>query len=159
MGELAMTFDPAAEREAIRLLKARYFRHMDQKDWDNWATVFTEDVVVLVDSEVSKGFELTAPHDLVAGRDAFVGHIREFLKDVSTVHHGHMPEITIASPTEATGIWAMEDKLIWPDGTTLHGYGHYRESYRKEDGQWRIARLELSRLRMDHGHVREPSNV
>ena len=143
--------NPAAEREAICQLKARYFRYMDQKDWDNWATVFTEDVVVLVDSAVSNGFALTAPHDLVSGRAAFVGHIRRFLDGVVTVHHGHMPEITIHSPTEATGIWAMEDKLIWRDGTTLHGYGHYRETYRKEDGQWRIARLELSRLRMDHG--------
>jgi hypothetical protein len=159
MAEPSVVSDPTAEREAICLLKARYFRYMDQKDWDNWASVFAEDVVVLVDSAVSNGFELTAPHDLVTGRDAFVGHIRVFLAEVSTVHHGHMPEIAIISPTEATGIWAMEDKLIWPDGTTLHGYGHYREHYRKEDGQWRIARLELSRLRMDHGHIRERLDV
>ena len=40
-------------------------------------------------------------------------------------------EITFVSPTEATGIWSMEDKIKWPDGRTLHGYGHYHERYRK----------------------------
>jgi hypothetical protein len=45
----------------------------------------------------------------------------------------------------------MEDKLIWRDGSRLHGYGHYHETYRKEaDGEWRIATLDLTRLRLDH---------
>jgi hypothetical protein len=149
MADTATIADPMAEREAICQLKARYFRFMDTKQWDDWATVFTDDVVVLVDSAVSNGTELSAPHDLPTGRDAFVEHIRHFLDGVVTIHHGHMPEISLTSPTEATGIWAMEDKIRWPDGRTLHGYGHYHERYRKEDGQWRIARLEISRLRMD----------
>ena len=62
-----------------------------------------------------------------------------------------MPEITITSETTATGIWAMEDKLIWRDGSRLHGYGHYHETYRKgADGAWRIATLDITRLRLDH---------
>ena len=32
--------------EQIRQLKARYFRSMDQKDWDLWEQVFTEDVLI-----------------------------------------------------------------------------------------------------------------
>jgi hypothetical protein len=39
--------------------------------------------------------------------------------------------------------------LRWPDGTELHGYGHYHEIYAKLDGHWRIKRSELTRLRMD----------
>jgi hypothetical protein len=31
----------------------------------------------------------------------------------------------------------------------LHGYGHYEEAYRKVDGDWRIHRLKLTRLRED----------
>jgi hypothetical protein len=31
----------------------------------------------------------------------------------------------------------------------LQGYGHYHEEYVREDGEWKIARLELSRLRVD----------
>jgi len=71
---------------------------------------------------------------------------------VVTVHHGHMSEIEVTSPTTATGIWAMEDKLRWPSGASLgemHGYGHYHETYVKVDGAWRIKTLTLTRLRVD----------
>jgi hypothetical protein len=63
-----------------------------------------------------------------------------------------MPEIEITSPTTATGIWAMEDKLRWPDGapmSAMHGYGHYHETYEEVDGGWRIKTIELRRLRLD----------
>ncbi|PRC48766.1 DUF4440 domain-containing protein, partial [Mycobacterium sp. ITM-2017-0098] len=35
----------ADELEAIRALKARYFRLMDTKDWRAWRQVFADDVV------------------------------------------------------------------------------------------------------------------
>ena len=53
--------------------------------------------------------------------------ISELVDDVVTVHHGHMPEIDVTSPTTATGTWAMEDTLRWHEGSplqTMHGYGH-----------------------------------
>jgi hypothetical protein len=74
------------------------------------------------------------------------------LRDVVTVHHGHMPEIEITSPTTATGIWAMEDHLRFPPGARLrelHGYGHYHETYVKLEGEWRIQSTKLVRLRLD----------
>ena len=43
----------ATQREAISQLKAHDFRFIDQKDRDNWATVFTDDIVVLVESALS----------------------------------------------------------------------------------------------------------
>jgi hypothetical protein len=49
------------------------------------------------------------------------------------------------SPTTATGIWAMEDLLIFADGRELHGAGHYHETYEKHDGSWRIKSLHLTR--------------
>ena len=33
--------------------------------------------------------------------------------------------------------------------TGLQGYGHYLEEYIREDGQWRISRTRLERLRVD----------
>ena len=126
--------------EAIRGLKARYFRTMDTKDWAAMREVFTDDVVI--DTTDSGG-------GVVSGADAFMDFLRETLADVITVHHGHMPEIEVTSPTTATGVWAMEDRLRWPDGSELLGFGHYHEAYEKVDGSWRIKSSTLTRLRMD----------
>jgi uncharacterized protein (TIGR02246 family) len=126
--------------EAIKQLKARYFRTLDTKDWEAMRQVFTDDVVV--DTTASGG-------DVVAGGDAFVGFLQSTLQDVVTVHHGHMPEIELTSATTAKGIWAMQDLLRWPDGRELSGYGHYHETYQRVDGAWRIKTLKLTRLRMD----------
>ena len=126
--------------KAIEQLKARYFRTMDTKDWAGMREVFTDSVVM--DTTDSGG-------NVLAGADAFMAFLRESLADVVTVHQGHTPEIELTSDTTATGVWALEDMLWWPDGTHLHGYGHYHERYEKADGAWRIASSKLTRLRMD----------
>ncbi len=125
---------------AIEQLKARYFRMMDTKDWNAMRDVFTDAVVV--DTTDSGG-------TVIFGADAFMAFLRETLADVVTVHHGHTPEIELTSETTATGVWAMEDMLRWPDGTELHGFGHYHEAYEKLDDVWRISATRLTRLRMD----------
>ena len=126
--------------KAIEQLKARYFRTMDTKDWAGMREVFADGVVM--DTTASGG-------SVISGADDFIAFLRETLADVVTVHHGHMPEIELTSSTTATGIWAMEDMLRWPDGSELHGYGHYDETYEKADGAWRISSSTLARLRMD----------
>ena len=129
--------------EEIKLLKARYFRCMDTKDWAGYAQVFAPDAVMDMTSEGA---------GVTTGNREIAAFVQGVVGDVTTVHHGHMPEIEITSPTTATGIWAMEDKLRWPDGApmgSMHGYGHYHETYQKVDGGWRIKTLELRRLRVD----------
>ena len=130
----------ADEIEAIAQLKARYFRTMDAKDWDAMRAVFSDDLVM--DTTESGG-------DKITGADEFMAFLRDAIGDVVTVHHGHMPEIELTSATTATGIGAMEDMLRWPDGTEMHGYGHDHQTYRNEDGTWRIATSSLTRLRTD----------
>jgi len=126
--------------EAIKQLKARYCRTMDTKDWAAMRQVFTDDVEM--DTTASGG-------GVVTGADDVMAFLHDAIGDVLTVHHCHMPEIQLTSPASASGVWAMEDMLRWPDGTELHGYGHYHETYEKVDGEWRIKRCELTRLRMD----------
>jgi hypothetical protein len=87
--------------------------------------------------------------DVITGATTFLAFLVEAIGEVVTVHHGHTPEIEITSPNRATGVWAMEDMLRWPNGMELHGYGHYHETYEKVDGTWRIASSTLTRLRMD----------
>jgi uncharacterized protein (TIGR02246 family) len=126
--------------EAIKQLKARYFRTFDTKDWDGYRQVFTDDVAVDLTATGGKTY---------TGADLFMTFMRKYLSDAVTVHHGHMPEITITSPSTAGGIWAMEDWIWFANGRALHGSGHYHETYRKADGAWRIATLALTRLRLD----------
>jgi len=131
------------EIEAIRRLKARYFRLLDTKDWDGLADVFTTDAHIDMRGEGG---------GVTTGAAEFVGALREVLEPVTTVHHGHMPEIELTSGTTATGIWAMEDELWWPEGHTprhLHGFGHYHEAYERVAGGWRISSMTLTRLRRE----------
>src|SRR5918994_4058878 len=86
--------------EAIKHLKARYFRMMDTKDWDGFAAVFTDDVEIDVTGEGG---------GVTHGVSEFLPFLRAAIEDVITVHHGHMPEVELTSPTTARGIWAMED--------------------------------------------------
>jgi hypothetical protein len=133
--------DPAVGVEAIKQLKARYFRTLDAKDWAGLRRVFTDDVVI--DTSASPG------GNVVAGADEFMVFLRGVIGDASTVHHGHTPEIELTSATTARGIWAMEDMLRWPDGREIHGYGHYHDTYEMAEGAWRIKTLTLTRLRVD----------
>lgn len=128
------------EIEAIKQLKARYFRFLDTKDWDGFRGVFTDDVVV--DTTASGG-------DVVEGAEAFTSFVREALTDAVTIHQGHMPEIQLTSDTTAVGVWALHDIVIWPNGVRLDGYGHYHEDYVNGAGGWRIARSTLTRLHTD----------
>jgi hypothetical protein len=130
--------------EEIKQLKARYFRCMDTRRWTELASVFSRDA------------HLDADGFTADGRDGIVAFLQRVLRDARTVHHGHMPEITITSPTTAHGIWAMFDYVEFgssdPDGVAprgLVGYGHYEEDYVVEDQAWRIAYLRLTRLRVD----------
>ena len=137
----------AEDVEAIKNLKARYYRCMDTKQWDGWNEVFAVDATLDTREE--------APDlDIVVGRENIIAFVSGVLEGVTTCHHGHMPEIELTSETTATGIWAMEDHLWVSEGNplpyrSLHGFGHYHETYEKVDGRWYIKTLKLTRIRVD----------
>ena len=144
-----MTSSAAAETlleiEAIKRLKARYFRTMDTKDWAGFRAVFADDASIDVTEDAGEA-------GIVEGGDAIAAFIEGAVGPATTVHHGHMPEITLTGPGTATGVWAMYDYVEMPseEGRRgLHGYGHYHETYVKRGDEWRIASMKLSRLRVD----------
>lgn len=143
--------DVDRELQAISLLKARYFRWMDTKSWDAWRTVFAPDVVAIFANAVgpAESEEARASSSRWEGVDTLVDRISEILGECVTVHHGHTPELELTSPTTAVGIWAMADIVDFPGGQTLHGAGHYQETYEKVDGNWRIKTIQLTRTRME----------
>jgi uncharacterized protein (TIGR02246 family) len=133
-------------QEEIRQLKSRYFRTMDTRDWKGMSQVFTSDIV----------FEFPEGDKVTKGRDAVMTWIEGAFAEMTSVHHGHCHEVAIDSETEAHGIIAMEDFIRAPDRKTVlyHGMGHYTESYRIEDGRWRIAKTRLTRLFSDTSDTR-----
>jgi hypothetical protein len=64
-----------------------------------------------------------------------------------------MAEIEIDTPSTARGIWTFEDRLWgWPPGEasgSLHGFGIYHETYVKLAEGWRVASMEIERLRVE----------
>jgi hypothetical protein len=139
-----------AASEAIRCLKARYFRLLDTKEWRQFRLLFCAECEF---DDTSTPFP---------DADAFVTAIAEIHASTQTVHHGHSPEIEITSAVTARAIWAMSDYVTWPpdapplafgsvtkEAYGFRGYGYYKEEYRKEADSWKISRFKLSRIRID----------
>jgi hypothetical protein len=130
--------------EQIKQLKARYFRFIDTKNWEAFRDLFTDDCVHHLPQE--------SPVPSMTN-EAYFAQNEALLTPGVTTHHGHMPEITLLSDTEAEGIWAMFDyvQIDPPSGrVSIMGYGHYVETYRKgDDGRWRISSKRNERIRLD----------
>ncbi|MFC9978462.1 nuclear transport factor 2 family protein [Gordonia sp. NPDC127522] len=141
----------------IQRLFAQRLQVMDMRQWDRYGSLHTEDVVSESWGELPDDKQPTTGGTAgrVVGREALAATIRKTLDGpvrITTVHHGHTPQIELTSTTTATGLWAMEDHLWWTDGDEehhLHGYGHYHEEYRRVDGEWLFSYRRLSRLRVD----------
>jgi len=127
--------------EAIKVLKARALRAMDGKDWPVYETLHAPDHV----SDTYGG-------EPAVGAKANTARLAQVLEGITTVHHAHMPEITLTSADTAEGIWSMEDMLFWKQGAEehwLHGYGHYHERYRRGPEGWQFVHRRLTRIRVD----------
>jgi hypothetical protein len=128
-----------AEIDEIVRLKHAYFRLLDTKCFDELGRLLTEDA-----SSAYASGELSQQ-----GRAAIVAFLADSLGDrgIVTMHTGHHPEITLTSPTTATGRWYLEDRVLVPaHDFELHGTALYRDEYRKESGHWRISHTGYVRI-------------
>jgi bile-acid 7alpha-dehydratase len=119
------------EIEAIKQLKYRYMRCIDQKLWKEMETCFTPDATCSY-SGGKYSFH---------GRDAIMKFLIESMDRPTFLssHRVHQPEIELTSATTATGIWALEDWVIDEQhGISLHGAAFYRDQYVKPGGAWKI---------------------
>jgi len=133
-----MTPADLVEHEAIKRLKYKYLRCLDQKRWDEMRECFTEDAV----AAYSGG---KYAYD---GRDAILDFLRRAMgaETFLSSHRVHHPEIELRSPSEATATWALEDVVIeekW--GITIRGAAFYEDEYAKLDGRWLIRRTGYKR--------------
>jgi hypothetical protein len=133
---------PQLDIEKIKLLKARYCRYLDTKNWRAWRELFADEFL----SEI-----VDSAGQVIVGADEFVAYTRRTIGKWSqaTVHYVHAPEMALTSPMTAQGIWALNDAVDLLPMVTLRGFGHYHETYEKIDGQWRLTSSRLTRLRED----------
>ena len=131
--------------EAIRLLKARYFRWIDTKQWEQLPALFASDLKI-----VTPGGKVW-----MEGGDNYAASLKFGLTDAVSCHQGLTGEIDIENEDNATAIWAMQDIITWTEchpregWKAITGRGHYHETYRREQGEWRIAALSLTRISLD----------
>jgi uncharacterized protein (TIGR02246 family) len=132
--------------EDIRALMARRVRCLDEKDWAGFADCYAEDAV---------SYSLSASGaDATIGARAIADGVSGKLQGIITVHQIHTPEIDILAEDVARGVCPLADILSWEkDGRRhwLRGYGHYRQTFKKIDGSWRISEHHLTRLLIEHG--------
>ena len=134
--------------EAIRRLKARYFRLIDQQDWRGVGELFAPGATVDVSSSTVSG----SGQGVYDAPERFVAMLSKALHGAVTVHHGHTDEIEMTGADTARGVWAMEDRIWFPEGSpirTLWGAGWYEEDYERVEGRWRIVRMVLHRQRVE----------
>lgn len=136
--------------EAIKQLKAKYFRCLDGKLWDELETTLSPNI----ETSYSDGkLVFHSPKEITEYLAAAMP------KEEISMHMGHTPEITIDSETTATGRWYLEDNLIFTDGkyknVGINGGAFYTDKYEKIDGQWFIKETGYVRIFEEH-FMRDP---
>jgi hypothetical protein len=136
------TAEELLEVEKICELKARYFRGVQWQDWELFRSVLADDVHI----DLADGYAID-------GADDFAAAVSGMLTGSTIAMQGHMPEIAIDGPDEAHGTWAIFEYVERPpeDGERrgFAGWGFERETYRKVDGEWKIASMRLNYTRFD----------
>ncbi|SEN17036.1 nuclear transport factor 2 family protein [Actinacidiphila rubida] len=139
--------------ESLRRLMARYVYAADHQQWDELASLFTPDGSFTphnADGTVLR--RMDGPEEIARSIPRSVG------SGAVIVHHLFSDLVDVESADAARGVWAMEDLIrrparTDPDGrpqfTEMHGFGHYRPRFTKTGGEWRIAELVLTRVRVD----------
>ncbi len=130
------------DKEAIRRVKARYLWCNDKKLWTDILDCFTEDAYVQYGKKVLRGAKAEA--DFLASSN--VGRASTL-----SIHQIHNEEIDILNDREAKARWQVYVYLIDVEGKRKSlTTGYYDEDYVKQDGKWKIKRLVLTPLLVEH---------
>jgi hypothetical protein len=95
--------DRTEDIEAIKLMRARYGRAADTKDFDLLRSTITDDYTC----DTGAGPTI--------GADAFMARVREDPGDLKILPRADAGD-RLASPTTATGIWAVHIMARFPTG-------------------------------------------
>ena len=87
-------------REEIKEVKARYGRFLDQKRWDDWQALFTDDA------------ELVTAGSQEVGPPAIRAMVEREMHQIPSSHQSFCPEITFVDDSTATAIWVGRPELV-----------------------------------------------
>jgi hypothetical protein len=121
--------------------KAKYCRTLDTRDWNALAALMAADV----EFGMSDG---DSEPNMTVGRDETLALLQSLVAGARTAHQVHSPEIDL-NGDEARVIWAVQDRAVFDNGTSVTGYGHYTERWVRQGDVWMLASLLLSHLITD----------
>lgn len=129
--------------EDIKLLRTRYCRFVDTRQFARMAEILTPDAVLdLREASRPLGIE-SAP---LYGRDAIIAQLEAFADVDRLLHIVSLPEIEFEGD-EATGVWRQETyvKNARPDlpGCGI-AYATCYDRYRKTEAGWRISAVRVT---------------
>ena len=147
LAELEARIRVLEDIEAIKRLKAKYWRCLDRKLWTEMEDVFAKDATADY-----------GPKYRLAGREAILQFLKASLgpDSVSTSHGGHSPDIDITGATTAKGIWTLNNLMTRESGTRIMEWGHYEDEYVEEGGRWSISRTKIIRIIEEQAMTKRP---
>lgn len=120
--------------EAIKELKARYWRTLDQRKWDELRDTMLPNVVL--DMEGIPVCEGPEPFLAICMQAASV-------PGQFNAHHGHNARIWLTGKDSAEGTWdCWFQGIDATNRTVLTLTNHYADQYVRQGGRWWIKRLE-----------------
>lgn len=126
--------DAGSDLWAIAAVKARYFRYMDLKQWEDMRKLFTDDA--------------TFDHPTIGRFDdpstAITAVAALLVDDFWTNHESGIPDIELTSTGTAKGVFSMSSTSRTAGRESFaRTFGHYYDEFCRVDGVWRITALKL----------------
>lgn len=116
---------------AVRALIERYADAVNRRDVEDWGALWTEDGVWEV---------FGTP---IRGRDAVVTAWSAAMQRFSFVFHLVHSAVIEVDGDAARGRWTISEQLVDANGAPAVLLALYHDEYRREAGEWRIARRRL----------------
>lgn len=126
---------PAADYLELVQLKNEYCYRIDERDYDAWVELFTDDGVFGI-----KGVET------FEGRE----EVRRFATEVFDEEYAYTAHV-VANPVlsvngdEASGKWYLFLPFTGGDGSVGWMQSRYDDAYRRVDGEWKVSKAIVSR--------------
>ncbi len=139
LSELSARITTLENTEAIKKLKAKYFRCLDNKSWDELAECFAEDATT---AYTDGQYRLKGKDQIMEFLKAGLGRFTFF-----GFHQAHHPEIEVLTEAIAKGVWSAHYYMIDTDNDkNLHCGAFYQDEFAKIEGKWKIQHIGYTQI-------------